>query len=101
MHVYESIVIAAMALAVLIKGLFSGLKSPRAARFLSSCGGCAFGIYLLQDWLIAQSELRVFLPLCNMLPAFPAVVIWEVLLFLTALLAVWLVRLIPGVKKLI
>ena len=95
------IVIAAIALAVLCKGLFSHLKSPRLARFLAGCGGCAFGIYLLQDWLIAETELLVFLPLCNVLPAFPAVVVWEALIFLTALLITRLVRWIPGVKKLI
>ena len=93
-------VLASIAIAFLCKGLFSRLNET-GANLLSSFGGCAFGIYLVQDWLIEQTQLSVFVPLCNMMPAFPAVVVWEILLFIAALAATWLVRLIPGVKKLI
>ena len=94
------IVIAAIAAAILFKFFFSRC-SGTAASLLSTFGSCAFGIYLLQDWLIEQTQLSIFVPLCNAMPAFPAVVLWEILLFLAALAATWVVRLIPGVKKLI
>ena len=94
------IVTAAIALAILCKGLFSGV-CPRTARLLTGLGSCAFGVYLLQDWLIAQTQLRVFLPLCSLMPAFFAAVVWEILIFLAALTITWVLRLIPGMKKLI
>lgn len=101
MHPGFLIAIAAIALTILCKGLFSSVANPRIVRLLGRLGGCAFGIYLLQDWLIAETELRIFLPLCNVLPAFPAVVVWELAVFVMALAITWVIRLIPGVKKLI
>ena len=39
--------------------------SCRSGRLLTELGGCAFGMYLLQDLLIAESKNRLFLPLCE------------------------------------
>jgi surface polysaccharide O-acyltransferase-like enzyme len=70
-----------------------------SARIAAELGGCAFGIYLLQDLLIAESEHRLFEPLCGVLPPMAAVLVWELAVFAAALLVVWLLRRIPIVRK--
>jgi len=87
----------AAALAVLAKGGLHGLKHPAWSRL----GSCAFGVYLVQDFLIAQSKTRVFAPLSGVLPAFPAVLVWEIGLFAAALAIAWILRRIPFLRKLL
>ncbi len=74
-------------------------KPSLTGRILAELGGCAFGIYLLQDLLIAESEHRLFEPLLTALPPMSAVLVWELAVFLAALLVVWLLRRIPAVRK--
>jgi len=94
-------ILAAIALMVLARGLCDLPHSERSQRVWSELGGCAFGIYLLQDWLIVQSETRLYLPLQRVLPAFPAVVVWEVIVFCIALTAAFVMRRIPLLKKIV
>ena len=75
--------------------------SRRSGWLLTELGGCAFGIYLLQDLLIAESKNRLFLPLCEKLPAFGAALCWEVVVFAAALAGAWLLRRIPGMKRIL
>lgn len=75
--------------------------SRRSGRVLAELGGCAFGIYLLQDLLIAESKNRLFLPLCEKMPAFGAALCWEVVVFAAALAGAWLLRRIPGMKRIL
>lgn len=95
------IVLASIAFMVLLRGLLDRGISPRAQRVWSELGGCAFGVYLLQDMLIARTEASVYLPLSTHLTAFPAVVLWELAVFAIALVCTWILRRVPGVKKLI
>ena len=88
-------IIASLCAMMLAKGL---VKDHPA---WTELGGCAFGIYLVQDWLIAQTEARLFVPLCNVLPAFPAVLVWEAVVFAAALIAAWVMRRVPGLKKIV
>ena len=88
-------IIAAVSAMMLAKGLV------KDSRVWAELGGCAFGIYLVQDWLIAETEMRLFVPLCGMIPAFPAVIVWELILFAIALAAAWLMRRIPVLKKIV
>lgn len=88
---------SAAALAVLAKGGLQNLRHPAWTKL----GGCAFGIYLVQDFLIAQTRFRLFDPLCGVLPAFPAVLVWEIVLFAAALAIAWIMRRIPVLKKLL
>ena len=73
----------------------------RSGRLLAELGGCAFGIYLLQDLVIAESKNRLFLPLCGKMPAFGAALCWEAVVFAAALAGAWLLRRIPGVKRIL
>ena len=88
-------IIAAVSAMMLAKGLI------RDGRIWTKLGGCAFGIYLVQDWLIAETETRLFVPLCGTIPAFPAVIVWELIVFAIALAAAWLMRRIPLLKKIV
>ncbi len=78
--------------------------APRASpggQWLAELGGCAFGIYLAQDLLIAETEHRLFLPLCARMPAMAAVVLWEIAVFVLALMLVWLLRRIPVIRRIL
>ena len=82
--------------------LMRGARWPqRNGRALTELGGCAFGIYLAQDWLIAQTQERLFLPLCGALPPLAAALVWELAVFALALGAAWLMRRVPGLRKIV
>lgn len=91
----------AISLFLFIRCLFDRPMSERAQRVWAELGGCAFGVYLLQQWIIEQTEFRLFLPLCNLMPAFPAVVVWEIVVFGIAVVAAMVMRRIPGLKKVV
>jgi len=95
------VMLGAISLAVIFRGLLSGCAGAKAQRIWRELGGCAFGVYLLQQWVIAQTEARLFLPLCVTLPSFPAVIVWEMIVFIICLCAAWLMRRIPVLKSLL
>ena len=86
---------------LLIRCLFDRPLGEHTQRVWMELGSCSFGIYLLQQWVIAQTEVRLFIPLCNTLTAFPAVVVWEIAVFVLCLAASMLLRRIPGLKKIV
>lgn len=74
----------------------------RGAKVLAAAlGQCTFGIYLLQDWVIAETQRRVFAPLLAAMPPLAAVLLWEILVFALAAVATWGMRRVPGLKKLL
>ena len=84
-----------------IRCLFDRPMKENEQRLWTELGGCAFAIYLLQQWVIEQTEVRLFIPLCNAITAFPAVVVWEILVFIICLIAAMVLRRIPGVRKIV
>ena len=92
--------ISAIAVMIWAKGAFASV-SGRASRFWQTLGGCAFGVYLLQDLLIAQTAHTLFPALCVRLNPFLAALVWEAAVFAAALAAAWLLKKIPGLKKLL
>lgn len=94
-------VLAALSAAVLLRGWLNRPLSVRAQGLWAELGGCAFGIYLMQDWLIAQTKERLYLPLCGALSPFPAVLVWELFVFALALCIAYLMRKLPLLKKLL
>ena len=68
---------------------------------IAELGGCAFGIYLAQDLIIAETEKRLFVPLCAQLPPMIAVLIWEGIVFLIALTGIWLLRRLPLIRRIL
>lgn len=87
-------------LMILLKGA-GQTASPRANRIFCELGCCSFGVYLLQEWVILQTEERLYQPLCQTLAAFPAVLVWEGIVFLVCLAAAWVMRRIPGLKRIV
>ena len=92
---------SAVSLMILFRSWFSRPLSARSQRVWMELGGCAFGVYLLQQWVIAQTEFRLFAPLCQALPVFPALLVWELAVFLLCLMAALVMRRIPLLKKLV
>ena len=76
-------------------------KPTLSNRIIAELGGCAFGIYLAQDLIIAETETRLFLPLCEQMPPMIAALIWELVVFTIALVGIWLLRRIPLLRKIL
>ncbi|MEG0048589.1 MAG: acyltransferase [Clostridia bacterium] len=93
--------LAAVAAMGLCKQLMERRHSEKASRALAQLGGCAFGVYLVQDFVIAQSKTRLFMPLCGIMPSFAAALVWEAFVLAAALLMAWVLRKIPGLRKLL
>ena len=89
--------VAAMALA---KFAFAG-KGGQSGRMLRELGGCAFGVYLAQDLLIAQTRRRWFEPLCAVMPPMAAVLLWEIAVFAAAAGAAWLLRRVKPLRRIL
>lgn len=95
------VVTAAISFFQLIRCLFDRPMSSRAQHLWMELGGCAFGVYLVQQWIIEQTEFRLFIPLCNVLPAFPALLLWEFIVFGIAVAAAMVMKRIPGLRKIV
>lgn len=94
------VIICAMGMMFLPR-CWPGKEEPLSAagKLVATLGGCAFGIYLLQDWIIVETKHRVWEPLMGSMHPIGAVLLWEVLVFGLAAILAWLLRLIPGMKK--
>ena len=76
-------------------------RSQGNIRRWATLGGCAFGIYLLQDLLIAESRYRFFVPMSNAINPFAAALLWEVCVFGVALALAWVLKKIPLLNRLL
>lgn len=81
--------------------LLSEPNSEKTVRRWATLGGCAFGIYLLQDLIIAETRYRFFVPMSRAVNPLLAALIWEVGVFLIALAIAWLLKHVPLLKKLL
>ncbi len=95
------IVLCAVSLMVAAKGCLNGREGERTKRALAELSGCTLTVYLLQDWLIAQTENRLYLPLSGLMPPFAAMLLWEAGLFIALTAAAWLLRRTPLLKKIL
>lgn len=71
-----------------------------AARLIIFLGGVSFGVMLLEHFLRTELE-PVFLALCSILPEFIACLIWTVLVYICGALITAVLKLIPGLKKIL
>lgn len=95
------VAVSAASLMILFRGWFRRIQHKKSQWLWTELGGCAFGIYLLQQWVIAQTEFRLYAPLCQVLPVFPALLVWEIAVFVICLIAALVMRRIPLLKKLV
>jgi len=74
--------------------------SDRAAQIIRTLGAASFGVYLLSDLFIS-----ILFPLCVLLrthlPAFAAVTLYQIAIWLASLLSALLLRQLPLLKKLL
>lgn len=97
------VILCAMAMMLLFKQGFAAHepRSDASIRRWAALGGCAFGIYLLQDLAIAQTRYRFFVPMSGVINPLLAALIWEVGVFLITFAVAWLLRHIPLLGKLL
>lgn len=92
--------LSSLCLMVLLKGA-GQTASPKTGKLFCQLGCCSFGIYLTQEWVILQTADRLYQPLCQAVSPFPAVLVWEGIVFLVCLAAAWIMRRIPGLKRIV
>lgn len=97
------IILSAIAVMLLAKRLFMEREplKPIAARRWTALGGCAFGIYLLQDLVIALTRYRFFVPVSAGINPLAAALLWEIGVFGIALAGASILKRIPGIRKLL
>ena len=97
------VILCAIAVMNWAKTAFSAHEPrPEAnAKRWAAVGGCAFGIYLLQDLVIAQTRYTFFVPVSNVISPFLTAVVWEIGVFAIAFAAAWLLKHIPLLRKLL
>lgn len=79
----------------------NGKIPSRAHLLFSRLGRYTFAIYLIQDFLIAETRYRLFVPLSATINPWLAALAWEGLIFAAALLIAWLLLLIPWFRKIL
>jgi len=85
----------------MVKDEGTATSSFRLSRAVSVLGRCSFGVYLLQDLIIAETRYRVFEPLRRIIHPVPAVILWELLVYGTAVAIAWGLTRLPGLRRLI
>ena len=96
-------ILCAMGMMLFIKSAFARgeRRTEGSLRRWAGVGGCAFGIYLLQDLVIAQSRYRFFVPMSSAINPLLAAFLWELGVFAVALAVAWLLKRIPGLRRLL
>ena len=96
------VVVGALAAMLLSKASFAHHPASEArVRRWAAVGGTTFGIYLLQDLLIAESRYRFFVPVSKAIDPLLTAFIWEVGVFAVAFAIAWLLKRIPLLRKLL
>lgn len=70
-------------------------------RAIVSLGRWAFPVYLLQDWVVAETRQRVFEPLCIVMDPFLAALVWTLLAFILCLAPAWALSRVPGLRRIV
>ena len=74
--------------------------SRRTAAVLSTLGGCTFGIFLLEK-ICREETLFIYRYLANYLPRLLACLIWVLCACAAGLIVTFILKKIPGIKKLL
>ncbi|NLO86781.1 MAG: acyltransferase [Clostridiales bacterium] len=101
MHPSILTILSALSIMVLAKTATPDNTPERAQRRIVEIGSCTFCMYLLQDLIIDRTKGNILPMLSSKMSIFPAVIIWEIVIFIAALAASWILRRIPFLKKII
>ena len=84
-----------------VRMLFAERTVPAAlGKILSSLGGCVFGTYLMEGMLRHALE-PVYLAMEPRIHVLPACIIWVVMVVVCGLAITWVLKRIPGIKKIL
>ena len=97
------VVACSLAIMLLSRGLFAAREplGEKVNRRWATAGACSFGIYLLQDLVIAQTRYRFFTPLRGAINPFLAGLCWSLGVFAVAFAVAWLLKRVPLLRKLL
>jgi len=82
-----------MAMHLKVDGLF--------AKIAKIVGGCSFGIYLLADFFIGRLQWVWEVLRAKGVPEIPAIIAYEFLIFGVTFVITFILKLIPGIKKIV
>ena len=83
------------------KLLFKDRKVPKALEFvITALGSTVFGVYLIED-IIRTRTVAVYNAMVPYIGRFPSAWVWSVFVFLVGAVIIYIIKLIPGVKKLL
>ncbi len=83
------------------KLLFKGRKVPKGVSFIiTALGSTVFGVYLTEN-MIRTKTVGVYDFLAEHIGRFPAAWVWCLFVFLVTAIIIYVVKLIPGVKKIL
>lgn len=81
------------------KMIFKGrILKGAGAKILTTLSGCVFGIYLIEE-VTRKYTVDIYYFLSDYIGKFPSALIWCVIVFVISAIIIFLVKLIPGVKK--
>ena len=83
------------------KLIFKDRTAPKALEFIiTALGSTVFGVYLIED-IIRSKTVVVYDAMVPYIGRFPSSWIWSLFVFLIGAVIIYLLKLIPGVKKLL
>ena len=95
------VVCSAVCVMLLIRRLFQHTSSQRMNRLWCELGQCSFGIYLVHQCLINQTEFAIYQRLWSYMPAFFAGIVWELAVLGLSLAAAFVLRRTPAIRRLV
>lgn len=85
----------------IVKLLFKDRNVPKALEvIITALGSTVFGVYLIEG-IIRSQTVAVYESMVPYIGRFPSSWLWSLLVFLIGAVIIYLVKLIPGVKKLL
>ena len=85
---------------ILIRNLYINISDSIVGRVFTDIGQCTFGMYLISDIVILYFKF-IYRGLRGIISGIPAVIFYEVFVFVLCYLIIKMLRIIPFVKKLI
>jgi len=85
----------------IVKLIFKDRTAPKALEFIiTALGSTVFGVYLIENIIRNNTEV-VYNAMVPYIGRFPSAWVWSVFVFLVGAVIIYIIKLIPGVKKLL
>lgn len=93
--------ISAMCAMYMAKAFFERFDHLPGKAVLRELSACTLFVYLTHHVVLALTQRLVYLPLADRITALPAMVLWELLVFLICVLVAIPLRRLPGLRKIL